>query len=130
MLLLLCIRLIYNAILYPRFSCNISGNVECSDTLVPYSARILYLVTFVWLSSSCYSFAVISCGNLTDPRNGHVKVESTRYQGIAKYECSSGYELLGQDVRTCQISGQWSGTHPQCNGKSYCYGFHVDIILL
>jgi len=106
---------------------------------LPYSACILDLVTFVRLffNSLLCSFAVISCGNLTDPRNGHVNVESTRYQGIAKYECDSGYELSGEDVLTCQISEQWSGTPPQCIGKFLSqpthlvvYGFRTNNIIV
>lgn len=91
---------------------------------------ILYFVTFVRLSSSCYSLAVISCGDLIGPPNGHVNVESTQYQGIAKYECSSGYELSGEDVRTCQISGNWSGTRPQCIGKLLIKSTHSHCCII
>ena len=57
---------------------------------------------------------------IPNPKNGHVHVESTRYQGIARYECNTGYELSGQDVRKCQGNGQWSGIPPQCIGKFFC----------
>ena len=62
-------------------------------------------------------FSVVSCGDIAEPQNGHVNIESTRYQGIAKYECNTGYELSGSDVRKCQSNGHWSGSPPQCIGR-------------
>ena len=29
-------------------------------------------------------------------------------------ECNAGYELIGEETRTCQADGQWSGAHPKC----------------
>ena len=71
-------------------------------------------------TSSLYSFSVLNCVEIPNPKNGHVHVESTRYHGIARYECNTGYELSGQDVRKCQGNGQWSGIPPQCIGKLFC----------
>ena len=71
-------------------------------------------------SSCCYFFTVVNCSaKIAKPINSHVHIESNQYQGIARYECNSGYELVGQDVRKCQDNGHWSGTPPQCIGKIF-----------
>lgn len=33
----------------------------------------------------------------------------------AFYTCSDGYKLIGNDSRTCQINGSWSGADPYCD---------------
>ena len=56
----------------------------------------------------------ILCPTLSDPGNGYVSV-SSRYVGErAYYRCDYGYELVGSFSRTCQLSGNWSGTKPTC----------------
>ncbi|XP_039251856.2 sushi, von Willebrand factor type A, EGF and pentraxin domain-containing protein 1-like [Styela clava] len=35
---------------------------------------------------------------------------------VITYECHGQYKLQGNDKRTCQQHGQWSGTPPQCVG--------------
>ena len=57
----------------------------------------------------------VDCGNLTDPLNGQVALNSTTYQSVAAYECDSGFNLEGDMERTCQASGGWSGAAPTCN---------------
>lgn len=70
--------------------------------------------------SCCFFFTVKNCNaEIVKPLNGHVHIESIRYQGIARYECNPGYKLVGRDVRTCQDNGHWSGTPPQCIGKIF-----------
>ena len=57
----------------------------------------------------------ILCPTLNDPDNGSVSVSSSRYVGErAYYSCDYGYQLLGSFSRTCQLSGDWSGTQPTC----------------
>ena len=71
-------------------------------------------------SSCCYLFTVVNCSaEIAKPTNSHVHIESTRYQGIARYECNPGYELVGKDVRKCQENGHWSGTPPRCIGEIF-----------
>ena len=66
-------------------------------------------------SSFWYFFAVLNCVKIAKLQNGQVNIRST--QGIAEYECNTGYELVGENVRKCQVNGDWSGTPPQCIGK-------------
>ena len=57
----------------------------------------------------------VDCGDLTDPLNGQVALNSTTFQSVVAYECDSGFNLEGGMERTCQASGEWSGTAPTCN---------------
>ena len=35
---------------------------------------------------------------------------------VATYSCADGYELVGEEKRTCLVDGTWTGTEPQCIG--------------
>jgi formylglycine-generating enzyme required for sulfatase activity len=56
----------------------------------------------------------VDCGVLANPTNGAVQTPSTTFGGTASYSCSSGYLLVGDVTRTCQATGVWSGSVPQC----------------
>ena len=61
--------------------------------------------------------AVVDCGNLTDTANGQVNLTSGTTFGLnATYNCSTGYNLVGDSIRTCQATGNWSGSKPTCQG--------------
>ncbi|XP_003387839.1 PREDICTED: sushi, von Willebrand factor type A, EGF and pentraxin domain-containing protein 1-like isoform X2 [Amphimedon queenslandica] len=56
----------------------------------------------------------IECGPLDSPDNGIVRVEGTTVGSVAKYTCNPGFKLSGSDMRTCQATGEWSGSTPVC----------------
>ena len=59
----------------------------------------------------------VDCGNLTDPTNGSVHHTAGTTNGqTATYSCYTGYNLVGNSTRTCQASGNWSGSAPTCQG--------------
>ena len=59
----------------------------------------------------------VDCGNLTDPTNGRVDYTAGTTVGqIATYSCNTGYNLVGDRNRTCQATGDWSGSEPTCEG--------------
>ena len=59
----------------------------------------------------------MDCGNLTDPANGQVDLTSgTTFGQTATYSCNTGYNLGGDRTRTCQATGEWSGSAPTCQG--------------
>ena len=39
------------------------------------------------------------------------------YEDRITFSCNTGYRLRGSSSRTCQASGQWSGTRPTCVSK-------------
>ena len=60
---------------------------------------------------------VVDCGSLTDPANGSVTHTSgTTFGQTATYTCNTGYNLVGDSTRTCQATGEWSGSAPTCEG--------------
>ena len=64
-----------------------------------------------------YNFnAEVDCGDLFDPTNGGVSVNSTTFNSTATYTCDSGYSLVGDTTRICLASGLWSGIVPNCTG--------------
>ena len=59
----------------------------------------------------------MDCGNLTDPANGQVALTAGKTFGEnATYSCDTGYNLVGDSTRTCQATGEWSGSAPTCLG--------------
>ena len=60
---------------------------------------------------------VVDCGNLTHPANGSVNhTAGTTFGQNATYSCNTGYSLVGNSTRTCQATGNWSGSEPTCQG--------------
>ena len=60
----------------------------------------------------------VDCGTLTDPANGQVgHTAGTTFGQTAAYSCDTGYNLVGDNNRTCQATGRWSGYTPTCQGK-------------
>ena len=60
----------------------------------------------------------IYCDSLRAPQNGSVFVSSvtpgTDLDSTAEYSCDDKYRLVGERVRMCQASGQWTGEPPVC----------------
>ena len=74
-----------------------------------YITRILYFV-FLLLT-------VVDCDNLNDPADGSVTLTTgTTFGRTAIYSCNTGYNLVGDSNRTCQATGNWSGSAPTCQG--------------
>ena len=57
----------------------------------------------------------VDCGTLTDTANGQVNhTAGTTFAETATYSCNTGYNLVGDNTRTCQATGEWSGSAPTC----------------
>ena len=73
------------------------------------------------ISSRCINLhlilAVVDCGTLTAPANGEVNhTAGTTFRQTATYTCNTGYNLVGDSIRTCYATGNWSGSAPTCEG--------------
>ena len=63
----------------------------------------------------------MDCGSLPDPANGQVDHRAgTTFGENATYSCNTGYNLVGDSTRTCQNTGNWSGSAPTCQGMYVC----------
>ncbi len=67
-----------------------------------------------------FVFAVVFCSLLANLTNGQVLTTDIVYQSTVTYSCDNGYTLSGNQLRTCQANGQWSGSDPDCDCE-YCY---------
>ena len=57
----------------------------------------------------------MDCSTLNDPANGQVShTAGTTFGQTATYSCNTDYNLLGDNTRTCQATGMWSGSKPTC----------------
>ena len=46
-----------------------------------------------------------------------MSLSDTTYNSVATYFCDSGYDLIGNDTRTCLETGNWSNEKPTCTSK-------------
>ena len=57
------------------------------------------------------------CAALADPANGQVTVNpDTLEDSIATYSCNIGFDLNGDETRTC-FNSSWGGEAPTCQGE-------------
>ena len=73
-----------------------------------YIGAILTIVVFFLVG--------VVCPDLENPENGVVSLSNeTVFGSQATYTCNDGLVLSpGDDTRTCEANGQWSGTDPTC----------------
>ncbi|XP_042878589.1 sushi, von Willebrand factor type A, EGF and pentraxin domain-containing protein 1-like isoform X2 [Penaeus japonicus] len=57
----------------------------------------------------------VDCGVPEAPANGQVESTFTDLGAEALYHCDTGFELFGNDTRTCTADASWSGNLPQCH---------------
>ena len=61
--------------------------------------------------------SVVVCGSLDSPENGLLAISNITFGSIANYSCSEGYAIMGNEMRTCQENGSWSGEEPVCQSE-------------
>ena len=72
----------------------------------------LLQVVYVLLDILCYNLSAPANGGILSCSSGRVGVG---YGGdICSFTCDSGFELTGNDTRTCQSDGNWSGSDNMC----------------
>ena len=62
-----------------------------------------------------FHIVAIDCGTLRAPLNGQLNITSSTFGSVAVYSCMPPYMLSGNVTRTCQSSGEWSGSEPVCS---------------
>ena len=59
---------------------------------------------------------------MANPVNGSVDYTAgTMFGQTANYSCNTGYNLVGDSTRTCQATGNWSGSEPTCQGMALVF---------
>ena len=75
-------------------------------------------------------FLLVTCSSLTSPSNGRINC-LLGGNGIPNPEetctvtCNTGYELMGNSIRTCQNNGTWTGISAACLGGP-CNSCNMD----
>ena len=59
-------------------------------------------------------FYTVDCGELSDPLNGSVSQTGRAAGDNATYTCRQGYNLIGENFRTCSQLGEWMEEAPIC----------------
>ena len=87
---------------------NENGQMVISYQLEP--TNFVELNMYVYFRST-----IVDCGTLNTATNGQVShLNGTTFGQKATYSCNTGYNLLGENSRTCQADGMWSGSEPTC----------------
>lgn len=86
---------------------------ECHEGHSLSSERLLSCTENGWNlpSPSCHA---ITCPIPISIRNGDVLVDDVIFGSVLEYNCNDGYELVGDQYRTCHSDKEWSGTEPYC----------------
>lgn len=58
--------------------------------------------------------ALTECELLPAPENGNLSGNTVTFGSTVVYSCNNGFDLIGQELRTCLNDEMWSGTTPQC----------------
>lgn len=91
------------------------------------------LIQFIVLSYSCMSHAAPNeeCVVLENPDNGRVIMNGTQIGNTVSYECDTGFTLVGESIRTCNLVGLWTDRQPVCQSEFYIYIYiyNLDVCL-
>ena len=69
----------------------------------------------IYVQNKFLHLTVVDCGTLTNPDNGEVNhTAETTIGQLATYSCNMGFNLVGNNTRTCEATGVWSGSAPTC----------------
>lgn len=77
--------------------------------------------------TSCFcTISVVNCGDPGTPSNGQRYGDTFTYASQVILECDPSFKLVGDQIRTCQANGQWSGSQSTCQRKWWQY-FDLDL---
>ncbi|XP_077973714.1 sushi, von Willebrand factor type A, EGF and pentraxin domain-containing protein 1-like isoform X2 [Styela clava] len=62
----------------------------------------------------------VSCPSPKEIHLGSVSSTGTKYGDVSTYSCDSGYEIIGEAIRTCEAKKRWSGRVPSCGDINEC----------
>ena len=96
--------------------------MEFGMVLKPYvkevSISFRYFIILTCTHLLLYLYFIV-CPLIDNPTHGYINCSTENYE-VATYEdtcnitCITGYELTGNDIRTYESDGNWSGTETNC----------------
>ena len=101
-----------NKLILLQSSCTYLSLDQLSHSESQFKYRIL--ITFLSIYTLYWCCAVVECPSLENPSNGMVNATVTFFDSVATYTCNELYTLIGSSEVTCNESGVWSDTPPEC----------------
>ncbi|RXM33320.1 CUB and sushi domain-containing protein 2, partial [Acipenser ruthenus] len=104
---------------YPEsFNYRISVMYHCKRGFYLLGSSVLTCQANGFWDRSLPKCLPILCGNPGKPPNAILTGSKFTYGAVVYYSCSGNRTLIGNDTRFCQEDGHWSGSLPECSGKS------------
>ena len=75
----------------------------------------IFEVTFV-ARGNVVVVAESDCVNPGKPANGRRIGDKFNFGDVVKFDCSTGFSLVGSQKRKCQKDGNWTGIPATCEG--------------
>ena len=80
-------------------------------------------------------FTIVICSSLSNPNNGIINCSLgddrvPSYEDTCSFTCNTGYELTGNDTRTCQSNGSWNGSDAVCRRGTYVWIVMIVALLI
>ena len=101
-----------------------SGQPVYPLALVRFPVHLQNVVLVLSVLTSFLFSLVIQCGDPGTPLNGNRDLSGRSVSSVVRYTCNVGYSISGDQSRTCQSSGFWSGSLPSCSCK-HQYSHHL-----
>lgn len=103
-----------------RFAAGSIVSFKCMEGFVlNTSARIECLRGGQWnpspLSIQCIP---VRCGEPPQISNGYASGANYSFGAVVAYSCNKGFYIKGEKKRTCEATGNWSGSLPTCHPVS------------
>ncbi|XP_048255629.1 sushi, von Willebrand factor type A, EGF and pentraxin domain-containing protein 1-like [Haliotis rufescens] len=92
------------------YTCNVGYEIDGASTLRCLESRS-------W-SDSPPQCSLVSCPSIDYIENGLVVGTEYTYESTLRFQCSRGYEVVGDDLLVCQEHGSWSSNTPTCEPVS------------
>ena len=75
-------------------------------------SSLLYILIYTYIHA-------LVCLMLDNPADGNINCslgddKIPTHEDTCSFTCDTGYELTGNDIRTCESDGNWSGTEINC----------------
>lgn len=86
----------------------------------------LFIVKY-YVYITCIYIGGTLCSTLTAPLYGQVSVKALTPDSCANYTCNEGFTLIGDHIRVCLHSGEWTGNTPTCQSMIYIQEIYLII---
>ncbi|KAK2150293.1 hypothetical protein LSH36_413g01017 [Paralvinella palmiformis] len=95
------------------------ANYFCQEGYRLHGGRYLRCVFDGTWNGTAPECRPVVCPRPTAPQNGRVQGSVFLFGSDIVYSCQSGFQLVGDAVRTCMSDGDWGGQEPRCD-LIYC----------